>query len=1072
MSFFIYADNWSDELAWFEYNHSDVNEITALPESELNLNLKSVSYGSAGYLYKDAASLHMAGLAVEGAQLAFVDASSGSIQSIEGAVTNTSGNVTLTAPVESGVYYLTAYIPEGTIDKHLIMSLTKLIVDENAPHVDPCALKTLSVASMDSNPDALEMIPAFDKNVYEYSVSAINYHSEDNAVWKSLFVKAAAESETAVIFAECNGISKQITGALNWTGLMEFSTGVLQGGKNNILTITVAESDQENAKAKTYTVTIPMKPNVNTAPVSVKDSDETTVAVGNWICVDLPENFTDADEVDILTYKVSVNGGEYNSLEYAEYYFTPETVGTYTLCFVANDGSDDSEPYTLTVNAVAMDTPTCVVDYLCIGSQYTNAHYGTKPETTLTAGLKSLGNFGGYITYYYENPLTDNPRNKYGMDFYVIGNAYDESSSFAEPGQVYVSEDGEVWYALAGSEHYESETMWDYEIIYTKGDDGKAYWTDNRGNEISYDATQWPDADNYKTNNVAQSSNYKYKGIALGGSGESASHASDIKFGYTDKYISNISDATLLDINPYVEAPTMANGFDLAWAVDEKGTPVEVNDKEFHYVKIATASNIWAGSIGEKSTEVSYVIRTTPQAEEVDKTSAQTGVMVSDGTENKIVSFNDGQDVYTVNLNDMKYVSVAVNGTTADDNIYINNQRVVSGCAAGGFKVTKENGEAVADSYALNYGKNTFEISAENSDHKSENVTLEVTRERTRESSGKSITVYFTLYGDEEHGSGVVHTYKNDKRKLPVWISRKAYNVDTGSVVLDVVEKSLREAGCSWQNVGGNYISEIKGLSELANSSLSGWMYLVNGETSELGVAEKTLKNGDSIEFFYTDDYTQEHGSEEWQSGGLGAFGEKMPSEEKEPATQPLKTYFADVPDNAWYKSAVEFAVENNLFNGVSEKEFAPSASMTRAMLVTVLHRLEKAEGTGNAASFLDIAEGMWYSDAVSWAAESGIVTGVSENRFAPDSGITREQMATILYRYASIKGYIKSEQFALSEFTDSADISSWAYDALCWANAEKLINGRDNGSLAPQDGETRAEVAEILMRFCENYIK
>ncbi|MBQ7901349.1 MAG: Ig-like domain-containing protein, partial [Clostridia bacterium] len=141
----------------------------------------------------------------------------------------------------------------------------------------------------------------------------------------------------------------------------------------------------------------------------------------------------------------------------------------------------------------ALDVPDKVVDYLCIGSQYTNGGYGTFPEATLAGSLKSLGNFGGYITYYYEKPMTDNPNNKYGMDFYVVGNSSETNiDSMAELGQVYVSEDGSTWYALAGSEHYENKAIWDYEITYTKGDDGKAYWTDNYGNSIDYAAKAWP----------------------------------------------------------------------------------------------------------------------------------------------------------------------------------------------------------------------------------------------------------------------------------------------------------------------------------------------------------------------------------------------------------------------------------------------------------------------------------------------------------------------------------------------------------------------------------------------------
>ena len=310
------------------------------------------------------------------------------------------------------------------------------------------------------------------------------------------------------------------------------------------------------------------------------------------------------------------------------------------------------------------------------------------------------------------------------------------------------------------------------------------------------------------------------------------------------------------------------------------------------------------------------------------------------------------------------------------------------------------------------------------------------------------------------------------------WLS--SYNVTLpgdGATIYHAFVKGCNENNLKYEGADKGYVSSIskgnKTLAEFGAGKNSGWLYKLNGEAPLLGIRECSIKNGDRIEFFYTKDYTKEHGI-----GGLSGFGneekeeEKTKEEEKEPATQPLEISFADVPDGAWYKSAVEFAVENKLFNGVSEKEFAPSASMTRAMLVTVLHRMADAEADVKNHSFEDVPEGQWYSDAVAWATANGIATGMSEVRFAPDAGITREQMAAILYRYASLKGYVKQNEFELSEFADSDNISTWAYDALCWANAEQLINGRENGYLAPKEGATRAEVAAILMRFCEKYIK
>ena len=179
---------------------------------------------------------------------------------------------------------------------------------------------------------------------------------------------------------------------------------------------------------------------------------------------------------------------------------------------------------------------------------------------------------------------------------------------------------------------------------------------------------------------------------------------------------------------------------------------------------------------------------------------------------------------------------------------------------------------------------------------------------------------------------------------------------------------------------------------------------------------------------------------------------------------------FTDVKATDWYHEAVDFAVENGLFGGMSENTFEPNTAMTRAMLVTVLWRYEgqPKEGTN---SFTDVPDGQWYTDAVAWAAHNSIVGGVGDNKFDPNGNITREQMATILYRYASGKDIDTSARADLSGFPDAGNVSSYAKDPICWAVAEGLINGSD-GKLLPQGNATRAQVATILMRFIENLIK
>lgn len=180
---------------------------------------------------------------------------------------------------------------------------------------------------------------------------------------------------------------------------------------------------------------------------------------------------------------------------------------------------------------------------------------------------------------------------------------------------------------------------------------------------------------------------------------------------------------------------------------------------------------------------------------------------------------------------------------------------------------------------------------------------------------------------------------------------------------------------------------------------------------------------------------------------------------------------FDDVPQNIWFASGVQFAAEQGLFTGVSANEFAPYDPMTRAMLVTVLHRLDGADASGT-NSFTDVLNGKWYTNAIAWASANGIVEGLSGNRFAPNAPITREQLAAILFRYAKACGYDVSARAELTAYADAAQVSTWAGDAMRWAVASGLISGRSGAQLAPKGEATRAEVAVILMNFVQKVVK
>ena len=175
---------------------------------------------------------------------------------------------------------------------------------------------------------------------------------------------------------------------------------------------------------------------------------------------------------------------------------------------------------------------------------------------------------------------------------------------------------------------------------------------------------------------------------------------------------------------------------------------------------------------------------------------------------------------------------------------------------------------------------------------------------------------------------------------------------------------------------------------------------------------------------------------------------------------------FSDAASGDWFADAVAFVTSHELFQGTGEDTFSPNAAMTRAMLVTVLHRYENAPA-GGPLTFDDVTEDAWYSDAVAWAAEQGIVTG-TESGFEPDGNITRESLAVILYRYA--KG--TAQAGGLDAFSDAGSVSDWAKDAMSWAVAQGLISGKDGNALDPAGSATRAEVATILMRFIQNQAK
>lgn len=176
---------------------------------------------------------------------------------------------------------------------------------------------------------------------------------------------------------------------------------------------------------------------------------------------------------------------------------------------------------------------------------------------------------------------------------------------------------------------------------------------------------------------------------------------------------------------------------------------------------------------------------------------------------------------------------------------------------------------------------------------------------------------------------------------------------------------------------------------------------------------------------------------------------------------------YADLDRESWYHDGVHWALENKVMNGYSEEKFAPDDTTSRAMIVTMLHRMEGAPAVAYDMTFTDVEDGQWYTEAIRWAAANGIVAGYSEETFDPTGTLTREQLATILYRYVRTKGQGFTGLWAFPlTYDDASDVSDWAKEALCWMTMQGVIQGTGSNKLSPQGSATRAQVATMLMRY------
>ena len=276
-----------------------------------------------------------------------------------------------------------------------------------------------------------------------------------------------------------------------------------------------------------------------------------------------------------------------------------------------------------------------------------------------------------------------------------------------------------------------------------------------------------------------------------------------------------------------------------------------------------------------------------------------------------------------------------------------------------------------------------------------------------------------------------------------MWIAPSVIgDLPEGTTAMDVFRQVLTANGYSYEAKGSYVQAVIKPdgtkVAEFSKGPNSGWVFRVNGEFPDVAMQDCRLSDGDVIEVFFTADYMDEPG---------------------------MFLPFTDVT-NHWAYSAIKRVYTRGLMVGMDEKTFAPDQQLSRAMLAVILYAMAGEPAVTGESPFTDVPAGCWYTDAIVWAAQNGIVCGFGDGTFRPNAAVTRAQAAVMLYGYAAFTGADVTARADLSAYSDAGQIPAWAKDAMQWANARRLIVGRDSSHLAPNGGATRAEMAAILSAY------
>ncbi len=310
--------------------------------------------------------------------------------------------------------------------------------------------------------------------------------------------------------------------------------------------------------------------------------------------------------------------------------------------------------------------------------------------------------------------------------------------------------------------------------------------------------------------------------------------------------------------------------------------------------------------------------------------------------------------------------------------------------------------------------------------------------------AGETVQVTFSIQGDSIHGETGHTAYE-------VWVPVTSYTLEAGASVTDLLSAALADTGYTATGADMGYVTAFTKpdgttLAAYDNGPNSGWLFTVNGAYPIYSMDDMVLEDGDAVVWLYADDYNT-----------LDFAQPEMPAPP-----------FADVGAADWFYQYVAYVYNAGLMEDMGNGLFQPNTEFSRAMLVTILYRMEnQPEVTGETPfTDLDTANGTWYLNAVAWAYANQIINGATATTFEPLRAVTREEMAAVLYRYAAYKGYDLTITDDLSGYTDSGLAEPYAQDALAWAVSQGLMNGVGGGLLDPKGDTPRSQAATLIQRL------